>query len=699
MTIPESLLRSINPTRLLGRLIVPLMSVGLLLGSVTPASMAQQNNKSAIEEPAETGFSLIKEGTRPLMSLTFASANRFVDESRYIFDVGGNPDAFKVVEDWLASTMNNLEGFNRDKPFGLMGYLPAAFPPIPQFIAFVPVESIDDAQKLIEKAPVIVKKDATLEGRYEIITPRSTIPMLIRNGYAFFPLGDNPPAEALDRELPEPTQLLASQARQFDVSLTLDIASIPAGTRILLTNIITSGISSQLQQRDGEPEGAYRMRKAEGERGVEGLKVFLEQCNSLTLGIDVVSDENAVNMDMVFDALEGTDFLKEIFQSTTKPSYFIPLLDDSAAVSFSMSSVAAERDRNAWLEILEGFRLEVAHQIEVNQLGTVPGPNSPIDLGITALQQTLSEGHLDTFAQFYTDSSDKLAIVTAMRVKDGEAMSLGIQDLLSRVNSAGPPVANTNEADRLASGISQTVQEIQKRCDLEIGFAQHKDVTFHRIKLKSNAGPFMDVVNEVFGKDAGITIGCGSSTVWGCIGGEDSFATLKGVIDELDHALNNPTERTTPASFRVIVNVNQLIQMQERLSGSIAATRAKSAADDKAAATAAAESKPTAPRAGSTSAAAPVEGTAVATEGGRGGRGGPGQAGPGGQNRGAFAQRQAEQNARNAKIFRDTMAEGDDRIEIDFRPTKSGGRMRVRLEAGFVKIVGRLIAAQVAPEE
>ena len=114
MTIPDCLLRTINPTRLLGRLLVPLIFVGLLFGSLAPMTLGQLNNKSPIEEPAEKGFSLIQEGTRPLMSLTFASANRFVDESRYIFDVGGNPDAFKVVEDWLSSTMNNLEGFNRD---------------------------------------------------------------------------------------------------------------------------------------------------------------------------------------------------------------------------------------------------------------------------------------------------------------------------------------------------------------------------------------------------------------------------------------------------------------------------------------------------------------------------------------------------------------------------------------------------------
>ena len=66
----------------------------------------------------------------------------------------------------------------------------------------------------------------------------------------------------------------------------------------------------------------------------------------------------------------------------------------------------------------------------------------------------------------------------------------------------------------------------------------------------------------------------------------------------------------------------------------------------------------------------------------------------GGQNarREQFRQRRDRGN----KIMTDTLAEGDDRIEIDSRLTETGMRTRVRLEEGFVKIFGRLLAAQFA---
>jgi hypothetical protein len=116
---------------------------------------------------------LIAEGNRPLLTITFASANRFMDEARYIFDVAGTPEAFKVVEEFVSGTLNNLDGFNRDKPFGIMAYLPVAIPPMPEFIAFVPVDSVEAATKLIEKAPVVIRKE-TEEGRYScrLATPR-----------------------------------------------------------------------------------------------------------------------------------------------------------------------------------------------------------------------------------------------------------------------------------------------------------------------------------------------------------------------------------------------------------------------------------------------------------------------------------------------------------------------------------------------
>ena len=629
-----------------------LLSLAIAVICLAPAVNGQTKSE---DKKAEKGFTLIEEGTRPLATVTFASADRFVEEARYIFDAAGTPEAFKLVEDWLSGSLNDLEGFNREKPFGVMVYLPVAFPPLPEFIAFVPVDSVEAATKLVEKAPVVISKTSE-EGRYEVIGPNRTYPILLRDGYAFMPLGNNPPEEALDRKLPNPAQLLASQAQQFDVSVSLDVDSLPIATRTLLMSVITAGISTQLQQRDGEPEGAYRIRKTEGARALDALNQFIMDCQKITIGFDVVQEEHAVNIDFVIDALEGTKLLKEILQSTERPSYFIPLLDENAAVSLSMSSMMADRDKEAYIEMMDGIRMEVTRLIEKNKLGATPDENSPIGKGLSAIQKSLEVGHVDVFAQFYRDSSGKLAIVGASRVEEGDAMGAGLLDAMTRLKD---------------------VDEIKQAGTLQIGSGEHQGITFHRLTFAQQPAEAV----EVFGKDIGMTVGVGARSVWAVLGGDESYNTLKGVMDQLEESNQTPQEFRTPPNFRVIMNINQLVEM-----ATIADTVGKKAREAREQA-AGAEA--------TTKLENPTPSVLVDSSPGRSSEGGNG----GDSGRDARRADQARRRERGGKIFRETLAEGDDRIEIDSRLTETGARLRIRLEEGFVKIFGRLLANGLAPQE
>jgi len=629
----------------------------LLLAAVSFGSLLP--HVSAQDEAPNSPLSLIQEGTRPLLTITFSGADRFLKKSQYIFDAAEHPSVHQQLQDFLKSTLNDLEGFNRDKPFGIMAYLPVAIPPLPEFVAFVPVDSVEAATKLVEKAPVVIRKEDE-EGRYEVIGPNRTFPIVMKNGYAFVPLGNNPDAKILDREFPDPSQLLAGQAQQFDASVRLDVESIPVATRTLLYGLINSGISTQLQQRDGEPEGAYRIRRVEGERGLAALKMLFMDCQKLTFGVDISEEEQSVNIDFVVDAIKGSQMLKEIFSSTDRPSQFIPLLDDNAAVSLSMSTLMADREKEAYGEMMEGFRMEVARLIEENSLGPAPDENSPIGQALSAIQKTLQEGHMDVFAQFYRDSAGKLAIVWAGRVQDGDAINSGAMDLLTRLKD---------------------IEVLKQAGEMQIGAGEHLGVTFHRLKFAIQPAE----ITAVFGDNVGLTLGMGSTAIWGVIGGEESLATLKGVMDKLEAATQSPTDVRTPPSFRVIVNVNQLVEMAETAQVASASRRAEreAAAGAEAAIDLQIGSSP-----------APAPGGAP-TPGGTGTPSGRGPGAPGrgrGSRGGPNAARMAERAQQGGRIARETLKEGDDRIEIDTRLTETGARSRVRLEQGFVKIFGRLVA-------
>jgi len=646
-----------------------LLALGFLFCGL-PFSVVQAQS----DEPASP-LQLIQEGKRPLLTITFSGADRFMAKSKYIFEASEHSEVFGIIENFMKDSMNNLEGFNRGKPFGIMGYLPVAIPPLPEFVAFVPVDSVEAATKLVEKAPVVISKGSE-EGQYEVIGPNRTFPVLMRDGYAFIPLGNEPDKKILERAFPDPADLLAGQAQEFDAAVRLDVESIPVATRTLLYGLINSGISTQLQQRDGEAEGAYRIRRTEGERGLAALKMLFMDCQKITFGVNISEEEQAVNLDMVIDAIKGSQMLKEMFSSTERPSYFIPLLDENAAVSVSISSLMADREKEAYGEMMEGFRMEVARLIEENKLGPVPDENSPIGQAMTAIQKTLQEGHMDIFAQFYRDSAGKLAIVWAGRVQDGEAINAGAMDVLTRLKD---------------------IEQVQNMGELQINAGEHHGVMLHRLNFAVQPPEAV----AVFGDNVGMTMGMGATAIWGVIGGEESTATLKSVMDKLEEAQATAADQRTPPNFRVIINVNQLVEMAE-IAREVSMTRRQEREAAAGAEAALAQTPVDTPAPG-----APGAGAAPAP--GAGGAGGPG-AGRGfprgaGRGRGGFQpnpaqaaamQRRAEQGRR---IAMETLKEGDDRIEIDSRLTETGARLRVRLEQGFVKMFGRLVANGISGGE
>jgi len=646
-----------------------LLALGFLFCGL-PFSVVQAQS----DEPASP-LQLIQEGKRPLLTITFSGADRFMAKSKYIFEASEHSEVFGIIENFMKDSMNNLEGFNRGKPFGIMGYLPVAIPPLPEFVAFVPVDSVEAATKLVEKAPVVISKGSE-EGQYEVIGPNRTFPVLMRDGYAFIPLGNEPDKKILERAFPDPADLLAGQAQEFDAAVRLDVESIPVATRTLLYGLINSGISTQLQQRDGEAEGAYRIRRTEGERGLAALKMLFMDCQKITFGVNISEEEQAVNLDMVIDAIKGSQMLKEMFSSTERPSYFIPLLDENAAVSVSISSLMADREKEAYGEMMEGFRMEVARLIEENKLGPVPDENSPIGQAMTAIQKTLQEGHMDIFAQFYRDSAGKLAIVWAGRVQDGEAINAGAMDVLTRLKD---------------------IEQVQNMGELQINAGEHHGVMLHRLNFAIQPPEAV----AVFGDNVGMTMGMGATAIWGVIGGEESTATLKSVMDKLEEAQATAADQRTPPNFRVIINVNQLVEMAD-IAREVSMTRRQEREAAAGAEAALAQTPVDTPAPG-----APGAGAAPAP--GAGGAGGPG-AGRGfprgaGRGRGGFQpnpaqaaamQRRAEQGRR---IAMETLKEGDDRIEIDSRLTETGARLRVRLEQGFVKMFGRLVANGISGGE
>ncbi|HAV31483.1 MAG TPA: hypothetical protein DCX79_05700, partial [Planctomycetaceae bacterium] len=86
-----------------------LLALGFLFCGL-PFSVVQAQS----DEPASP-LQLIQEGKRPLLTITFSGADRFMAKSKYIFEASEHSEVFGIIENFMKDSMNNLEGFNRGK--------------------------------------------------------------------------------------------------------------------------------------------------------------------------------------------------------------------------------------------------------------------------------------------------------------------------------------------------------------------------------------------------------------------------------------------------------------------------------------------------------------------------------------------------------------------------------------------------------
>lgn len=597
-----------------------------------PDSLAMAQDSEA-GEGAPSLIRVPKLGTNPLVVVTLASIENAKGKFTALCEIAGTPETAEQIIDGINEATDTLAGVDITQPGGLAVYLNSVFPPRFEFVVFAPVVDTDAFMKTLELGPVISTPVPGSDGRFELLGPTRTSQVRVENGYAFIQLPFMEPDEEFDRQLLDPVTHLSSITGQYDVSVTLDVDSVPRLTRNLLLNFVSSTMSTRMQQRDEEADGLYEMRRAWMQGDIDALKLLLDECRRVSIGMTVRPETRVANIDVLMDVREGSAMLQEILNSTTKPSYFTPILNDDAAVSLSLSQIIPDRDRQRYIGVLEGFKKELARQVLVKKLGPELDEVSPVFRAVTGLQDTFAEGHLDAFGQCFADSNEKLVVIGALRVEDGQQIAVGIREMLERLEGQ-------DGFDRL-----------------QIGYGEQAGIEFHRIGFTEiDAGR-----DAVFGENSGCVFGCGSRSLWFAVGGDETLDTLAAVMDQLQAAYETPTELRRTSGFRVILNVDELIRLGDSADAANSAAAALNEAENEQAEVKVVDPGQDPPRRRRTS-------------GGFGGR---------------RRQRWAETQKANRESWRKSFAEGGDRIRIDYQPTENGARFRIELGEAFIKGIGR----------
>lgn len=471
----------------------------------------------------------------PVVTVCVASVDRIMDNVNYVFGEIERPEVMDLIGAGLAN-FRDLEGLDRTKPGGLMIFVSEGLIPLPIPVGFLPVSDIGELGQTFTTLGAQLKPIPGEEDRYELIPRRGPTSFLVMQGdYAF--IGQN--EESINRTFALPEEFAGPLANRYDVCASANLRKTPKAVRDLILMTIKNSAQASMQRRDDEPEAVYNLRRSQAEGNLHFVENVLRDGEELTLGFKVDREAKNASLELVVKATPNSSFAKELKEGIAKPSFFAPAIDENIPFSGSVSVMLDKPGRKTLLDAfnlgeqesnrgLAGLDQDVAVE-------DIPGQQATQDL-FGALRETIKEGHLDGFIQFFGEPGEKFVIVGGVKLMNSSAFGSGLSDVLEQ--------ASRTDANM----------------DVELGVDSYGDIVFHKLSSKKrDAGD-----KRMFGAESALYFGTDNQALWFCVGGDAAIPTLRTAIDRIAAGTDAGPRRGELAPFQVIINLTEWININQQ---------------------------------------------------------------------------------------------------------------------------------------
>lgn len=665
--------------------------VAFLVGTLVslPSSQAQTKEPEKPKEP-------VLEQAIPLAILCASGFERWMGNMDYLFGTIEREELSDYVGGKLAN-VNDFKGFDKDKPLGMLIFLRPGLVPQPYPVTFVPVKNLADAIGTVSSGPFKVKK--VDETHYDLIAGNQTFYAKLVGDYAWIATQ----ADQLDYAFPDPLTVTKRLADRYDISIEFNLTQVPEGMKHIFLDFLRASTETSIQQRDGEPNTAYQMRRLNALDTLDWLDQLLLQGERLTLGAKVDPKSKHATIELDIMAKQDSAFAKALQDTAARPSFFANVVEDDVPLTFSMSVMMTPQNQKRFADFFEHAEQDaaslLANVIEGIKSGedkkpanaAAPPADAPKSTGLPkskrgatgnkvvkakipvppalhdvfeSLRETAKTGHVDFFAQFIADTKSEgtpqFTLIGGAKIADGTRFAGGATEILNQLKDRPGAV----------------------RMDLSVD--THAGVTFHRI-----SGGELDRApdtQETFGSKPAFYLGLGSQAVWFALGQADALSQLKLVIDRVNTEPIARPDRRDFIPFQFHMHMKKWIELgeansekrMERIEAAISEQEAAAKAAE-AGAKAAAEKTGPNPTGGEPKVR---EGNAPPRELGRGGR----------TPQEAFRRQTPEQRRAGMATWNSMQKQAfsgdDDKVRIDFKPTDQGARIRLQFDESFLRLMG-----------
>lgn len=387
-----------------------------------------------------------------------------------------------------------LEGFDTERPIG--GYL-TLDDGVPKFVAFVPVEDLEDVIDMLENNGVEIEEDGD---DYIIISPTGEEIVVRGKGkWAFISAN----AEMLDDLPADPAAVVAGISDDYMLGVKAYVQRIPADLRSQAIEWMEEAFE---ETYDNIPGPAAEFQRKMNENSLNQLADMIQQADEIFVGFATDKKGERLYADFSFTGKQGSDLAKNLTASKGATTEFAGFLKmENATATFNAAGKVSEHD---------AANAKATFGVVKDQIGTLISEDGNLSKEDAKLVEELVVEVVDLFVN--TIDSGKMDMGGAAIIDDaGLTLVAG---------------AHVVDADKITGVLKKVIDakgdKLPPQVELKMNAETYKGIKFHTLSGEIPE----EEARVILGETTTLVVGVGGDKAYVSFGA-DAVAKLKAAID------------------------------------------------------------------------------------------------------------------------------------------------------------------------